>query len=230
MEIEDAVLRKLGNHACIVTYHGRDESTGALILETAPNGDVQSYLISHSDTSLRIRAKWGLQLAKGIVYLHSKHVIWADCNPSNLLLTSDLDIRLCDFGGSSISGLRPTVCPGAAYSLPRLEWLADPNMDIFSVGSVLFEIFTLRPPYAGLSREWKFLFWYIGVDNGGAVDEIIANYESAVFPQIPNYVPEAIALVICRCWHLKYPSSQALLDDMHAAYNTFCATDGVPSG
>jgi serine/threonine protein kinase len=153
MEIEDAVLRKLGNHPRIVTYHGRDDSTGALILETAPNGDVLSYLINHSDTSLCICAKWGLQLAEGIVYLHSKHVIWADCNPSNLLLTSDLDIHLCDFGGSSISGLRPTVCPGAAYSLPCLEWLADPNMDIFSFGSVLFEIFTLHPPHADLTRE-----------------------------------------------------------------------------
>ena len=114
---------------------------------------VQSYLLNHSDTSLCIRAKWGLQLAEGIGYLHSKHIVWADCNPSNLLLTSDLDILLCDFGGFSISGLPPSVCPGAAYSLPRLEWLADPNMDIFSFGSVLFEIFTMRPPYAKLTRE-----------------------------------------------------------------------------
>jgi serine/threonine protein kinase len=160
MKIEDAILRILGNHPRIVTYHGTDDSTGALILDTAPNGDVQSYLLNHSDASLCIRAKWGLQLAEGIGYLHSKHVIWADCNPSNLLLTSDLDILLCDFGGSSISGLPPSVCPGAAYSLPRLEWLADANMDIFSFGSVLFEILTLRSPYAGLTRELniKFLF------------------------------------------------------------------------
>jgi len=85
-------------------------------------------------------------------------------------------------------------------------------MDIFSFGSVLFEIFTLRPPYAELT-----------------LDEIIANYESAVFPHIPNHVPEAIALVICKCWHLKYQSSQALLDDMHAAYNTSCANDELRS-
>ena len=35
MEIEDAILRKLGNHPHIVTYRGRDDSTGALILDTA---------------------------------------------------------------------------------------------------------------------------------------------------------------------------------------------------
>jgi serine/threonine protein kinase len=154
MDIEDAIFRTLGNHPRIIKYHGKsDDITGGLILDTAPNGDVQHYLYDHSDTPLRIRVKWGLQTAEGIVYLHSKHVIWADCTPSNLLLTSDLDILLCDFGGSSISGLRPTVCAGAAYSLPRLEWSADANMDIFSFGSMLFEILTLRPPYAGLTGE-----------------------------------------------------------------------------
>ena len=161
MDIEDAILRLLGNHSRIVTYRGRDDTTGALIFDTAPNRDVQRYLISHSDTPLRIRAKWGFQLAEGIVYLHSKHIVWADCSPSNLLLTSDLDILLCDFAGSSISGLPPSVCPPAVYSIPRLEWLADANMDIFSFGSVFFEILTLQSPYAGLTRKLNitFLHW-----------------------------------------------------------------------
>ena len=199
------ILRTLGNHPRIITYHGKDDITGALILDTAPNGDVQRYLCDHSDTPLHIRAKWGLQLAEGIVYLHSKHVVWADCNPSNLLLTSNLDILLCDFGGSSISGLPPSVCPGTAYSLPRLEWLADENMDISSFGSVLFAILTLRPPYVGLTLE-----------------DIRANYESAVFPTIPNQVPDAFAAVIRNCWYLKYQSSKELFDDMQAAHKAFC--------
>ncbi|KIM81456.1 hypothetical protein PILCRDRAFT_8808 [Piloderma croceum F 1598] len=212
MEVEDTILRLLGNHPRIVTYHGRDDTTGALIFDTAPNGDVQRYLLSHSDTPLHIRAKWGFQLAEGIVYLHSKHIVWADCNPSNLLLTSDLDILLCDFAGSSISGLSPSVCPGAVYSLPRLEWLADTNMDIFSFGCVFFGILTLQSPYAGLTLH-----------------DIRANYDSAVFPDIPKHVPDAFALVIHKCWHLKYQSSQELLDNMHAAYEAFCGSDELQS-
>jgi serine/threonine protein kinase len=153
MFIEVKILKQLGNHARIVSYHGRDDATGALILSTAPNGDVKRYLADHPDTPLHTRAKWGLQLAEGIVYLHSKHIVWADCNPSNLLLTSDLDILLCDFGGSSMFDLPPSVCPGAVYCLPRLAWLADPNIDIFSFGSVLFEILALEMPYAVLECE-----------------------------------------------------------------------------
>lgn len=147
-EIEHDILTLwLGKHPRIVGYHGRDSSTGALIFDTAPNGDVEAYLHGHPDVSLLIRAKWGLQVAEGLVYLHSKLVIWADCNPANILLTSDLDILLCDFGGSSMFGIRPLVCPGSAYALPRLAWLPDPNMDIFSFGSVLFMMFTLEHPH-----------------------------------------------------------------------------------
>jgi len=38
--------------------HGRDDATGALILSTAPNGDVQRYLADHPDAPLHTRAKW----------------------------------------------------------------------------------------------------------------------------------------------------------------------------
>jgi hypothetical protein len=69
-----------------------------------------------------------------------KH-IWADCNPSNPIPTSDLDILPCDFSGSSISGVPPSVCP--VYVLPRLQRLVDPNMDILLCGSVLSDILTL---------------------------------------------------------------------------------------
>jgi hypothetical protein len=49
MFIEDNILKQLGNDMRIVSYHGGDDATGALILSTAPNGDVQRYLADHPD-------------------------------------------------------------------------------------------------------------------------------------------------------------------------------------
>jgi len=46
MFIEDNILKQLG------------DATGALILSTAPNGDVQRYLADHPDAPLHTRAKW----------------------------------------------------------------------------------------------------------------------------------------------------------------------------
>jgi hypothetical protein len=51
MNVEDAILRMLGNHPRIITYHGKDDITGALILDTAPNGDVQFSFPSYSHSS-----------------------------------------------------------------------------------------------------------------------------------------------------------------------------------
>jgi hypothetical protein len=64
MNIQDDILRSLGNPSPHIME--KDDITGAVILDTAPSGDVQRYLYDRSDTPLRIRTKWGLQLAEGI--------------------------------------------------------------------------------------------------------------------------------------------------------------------
>jgi serine/threonine protein kinase len=38
------------------------------------------------------------QILRGLKYLHSAHVIHRDLKPSNVLLNSNCDLRLCDFG------------------------------------------------------------------------------------------------------------------------------------
>ena len=56
----------------------------------------------------------------------------------------------------------------------------------------------------------------------GIDDDIRARYNSAVFPDILGHVPDVFVDVIHKSWHLKYASSQELLDDMHVAYKAFC--------
>ena len=38
------------------------------------------------------------QILKGMKYIHSSHVIHRDLKPSNLLLNSNCDLKICDFG------------------------------------------------------------------------------------------------------------------------------------
>ena len=38
------------------------------------------------------------QIVKGIKYLHSAAVIHRDLKPSNILINSDCQIKICDFG------------------------------------------------------------------------------------------------------------------------------------
>ncbi|KAJ7805548.1 hypothetical protein B0H14DRAFT_3882863 [Mycena olivaceomarginata] len=86
----------------------------------APNGDLMRYLLAHPHVSPpQLRAKWGLQIAEGIAFVHSHQIVWGDCSTANMLLTADLDILLCDFGGSALYGGRTNVLPPLRYCDPH---------------------------------------------------------------------------------------------------------------
>ncbi|KAJ7766261.1 hypothetical protein B0H14DRAFT_3165252 [Mycena olivaceomarginata] len=74
----------------------------------APNGDLMRYLLARR-MSPPLRAKWGLQIAEDV---------WGDCSTANMLLTADLDILLCDFGGSALYGGRTNILPPCVTAIP----------------------------------------------------------------------------------------------------------------
>ncbi|KAJ7223504.1 kinase-like domain-containing protein, partial [Mycena pura] len=126
---------------------GQVAETEPLRLAVAPNGDLRQYLSHHPGVSQHQRAKWGLQIAEGIAYLHSHKIVWGDCCPANMLLTADLDVLLCDFVGSSMPGTgRTTVAPPIQYCNPALDFFfnysGDRKVDIFAFGCVFLEILT----------------------------------------------------------------------------------------
>ncbi|KAJ7698954.1 kinase-like domain-containing protein, partial [Mycena rosella] len=114
---ERIVYSILGSHPRIVKCLNADihtvpletrltvAETEPLRLEIAPNGNLAKYLEDrHQEVPQHLRAKWGVQIAEGPAFLYSKKIVWADCAPANMLLSSTLDVLLCDFGGSGIGG------------------------------------------------------------------------------------------------------------------------------
>jgi len=118
---------------------------GAFIFSTVPNADVQRCFAEHLIIS-PLQSNWharGDRLSALQVYRLSR------IYPPNiqLLLTSAFDALLRGFGSLSMSGLPPCVfLVYIACSVPQLVWLIGRNIGILSVGSVLFEILTLRMP------------------------------------------------------------------------------------
>lgn len=101
---------------------------------------------------------------KALDYAHRMSVIHKDIKPSNILLTSDFDVKIADFGIAQIIRTETTqpaeLIGSPAYMSPEQikEENLDNQTDIFSLGVVLYELVTGRSPFfadkfAGVVRK-----------------------------------------------------------------------------
>lgn len=87
---------------------------------------------------------WAKQAAEGLAALHSIGVVHCDISPRNFLLDLDLNLRISDFGGASLSGSEPSAVAQTRFRHPQFDWDAPPTYgdDIFSLGSLIYFIMT----------------------------------------------------------------------------------------
>ncbi len=101
--------------------------------------------------------RWFVQLCLAIRHIHRKKVIHRDIKLQNVLLTSEDDIKLGDFGISKLlesTGdfaktslgtpyyLSPEICSGKRYNS---------KTDVWMLGCVLYELVARKKPFEGES-------------------------------------------------------------------------------
>ncbi|KAL2754876.1 hypothetical protein ACRALDRAFT_2064281, partial [Sodiomyces alcalophilus JCM 7366] len=149
MEREYEVYRLVGPSPSIPKLIHWDSESKTLVLEDHANGDLETYLRDRRDTDVDTRKKWALQAARALASLHNVGVIHQDIAPRNFLLNKDLDLRICDFAGSSIPG-NTVSCnsPGPRYQSRAWcrGYIPTHADDIFGLGSVLYFIMTSEDP------------------------------------------------------------------------------------
>ncbi|CAH9069731.1 unnamed protein product [Cuscuta europaea] len=135
-----------------------NKESAMLLYEYMPNGNLEDFLhcksksVSDMAGNWRTRYKIALGIAQGISYLHhdcDPVIIHRDLKPNNILLDSDYEAKVADFGVaklyqdnesmSIIAGSYGYIAPEYAYSLQ-----VDVKSDIYSYGVMLLEIVTGR--------------------------------------------------------------------------------------
>jgi serine/threonine protein kinase len=101
-------------------------------------------------------------IAEALAYAHSKGIIHRDLKPGNVLLCQDGRACLADFGlartvfNDSVLDVRQNQSVGTpAYMSPAVAAgeAEDTRCDIYSLGAILYEMLTGRPPYVGRTPE-----------------------------------------------------------------------------
>ena len=95
------------------------------------------------------------QILNGLKYIHSAGVVHRDLKPSNLLVNSNCDLKICDFGlarGLEWNQELTEYVVTRWYRAPEIMCsLQDYNekIDIWSVGTILAEMIRRKPLFAG---------------------------------------------------------------------------------
>ncbi|KFV06775.1 Aurora kinase A, partial [Tauraco erythrolophus] len=142
-------------HPNILRLYGyfHDVTRVYLILEYAPHGEVYKELQKLTKFDEPRTATYITELADALSYCHSKSVIHRDIKPENLLLGSNGELKIADFGWSvhAPSSRRTTLCGTLDYLPP--EMIEGRTHD----EKPPFEAETYQETYRAISRvEFKF--------------------------------------------------------------------------
>ena len=164
---EAAILQALGPHPRIVKYVSRlnyylfaddlsflglldpSEPRKGLLFAQAVNGDVTQYLKNHGDTTgPSLRVKWCKQAADALSHCHARGVLHCDLRPDQMLLDGDLNLFLCDFGGSENAQHSGGNLPAHGFFDPREDSLeVTKEMEVFGLGSCMYCFMTGHLPH-----------------------------------------------------------------------------------
>ncbi len=107
-------------------------------------------------------ARMGQQAAMALEHAHQTGVVHRDIKPANLLLDSQGQVWITDFGLAQVaneSGLTFTgeLLGTLRYASPEQisgrRGVVDHRSDVYSLGATLYELLTLRPPFNSTDRH-----------------------------------------------------------------------------
>ena len=144
-------------HPNICTVQAIKEHEGQMFLVVDyVEGETLRRKLAAGPVQVRRAIEIGMQVAEGLAILHEHGMIHRNIKPENIMIRKDGVVQVMDFGLVSRGGLSPEAREGtavgtAAYMSPELiqGHASDQRTDIFSLGGVLYEMLSGRPPFRG---------------------------------------------------------------------------------
>ena len=153
------------NHPNIIGYKDAfyDEKSRTLnmVMEYADDGDISHKIQDNLKRRLRFEEstiwEWIIQLLKGLKYLHDNKIMHRDLKCANIFLMKNGLLKIGDLNVSKFakSNMARTQTGTPFYLAPEIwkDLPYDYKCDIWSVGCIIYELCTSRPPFRGTSLK-----------------------------------------------------------------------------
>lgn len=217
-EVEKLAILYTSRNVVGLLEVGWDSDPPYYVMEYLERGSLAALLVDGP-----LPAREAVRITKGIlqalVHAHGSGILHCDLKPANVLLDTDFEPRLCDFGQSRLSCEQAPALGTLFYMAPEqadLQAVPDARWDVYALGAVLYHLLCGAPPHRTPDAERR-------IESAASLDERLAEYRRLVRdgtkPSVHRRVhgvDRRLAEIVDHCLEpepaRRFPNAQAVLD------------------
>ena len=215
------------NHPNIVTVHdiGKSGNVAYMAMEFLEGRELRDLMSPGQPLAPARAVEITAQVAEGLAYAHQHGVVHRDVKPANIMILRNGMAKITDFGIARMRMAEVRTQTGVVLGSPRYmapEQVAgkraEPRSDVFSLGVILYEMLTGKPPFTG-DDVTSIMFQILN---------LVPPPPSTVNPAIPAVLDFIVAKALAKALDDRYQSIGEFRDDLREARRQLETTLPVP--
>ena len=201
------------NHPNIVIIYdiGKSEKIAYMAMELLQGKELKTLLASGKPLPIPFAVDVAAQMAEGLAYAHEHGIVHRDIKPANIMIVRGELVKITDFGIARMRTANVQTQVGIVLGSPRYmspEQVAgkraEPRSDLFSVGVILYEMVTGKPPFNG-EDVTSVMFQILN---------FVPPPPSSLNPEVPEMIDFIIAKAVAKAPADRYGNTRELASDL----------------
>src|SRR5262245_25436996 len=201
------------NHPNIVIIYdiGKSEKIAYMAMELLQGKELKTLLAAGRALPVPFAVDVAAQMAEGLAYAHEHGIVHRDIKPANIMIIRGELVKITDFGIARMRTANVQTQVGIVLGSPRYmspEQVAgkraEPRSDLFSVGVILYEMVTGKPPFNG-EDVTSVMFQILN---------FVPPPPSSINPEVPEMLDFIVAKAIAKAPADRYASTRELAHDL----------------
>jgi len=216
------------NHPNIVIIYdiGKSGNIAYMAMELLHGRELKTLMTKATALPVAYTVDVAAQIAEGLGYAHEHGIVHRDVKPANIMIVRGEQVKITDFGIARMRSAIVQTQVGIVLGSPRYmspEQVAgkraEPRSDNFSLGVIVYEMLTGRPPFNG-EDVTSVMFQILN---------LVPPPPSAVNAEVPEMLDFIIAKALAKSPADRYANASEMAADLRECQKRMEATGNSPA-